>query len=66
MFPFKNNVLEKAEFPKKFPFSAMVPNVYHEVKEFIYAVLKFTEDLNLKLVLNIYSQGMQEKILKIS
>ncbi|XP_065200611.1 exocyst complex component 6 [Planococcus citri] len=48
MFPFKNNVLEKAEFPKKFPFSAMVPNVYHEVKEFIYAVLKFTEDLNLK------------------
>ncbi|XP_034941407.1 exocyst complex component 6B isoform X1 [Chelonus insularis] len=46
-FPYHDAELEKAEFPKKFPFSAMVPKVYHQVKEFIYACLKFSEDLNL-------------------
>uniref|UniRef100_A0ABD2XLZ0 Exocyst complex component n=1 Tax=Trichogramma kaykai TaxID=54128 RepID=A0ABD2XLZ0_9HYME len=46
-FPFRDEELEKASFPKKFPFSPMVPKVYHQVKEFIYACLKFSEDLNL-------------------
>lgn len=46
-FPYQDEELQKAEFPKKFPFSAMVPKVYHQVKEFIYACLKFSEDLNL-------------------
>ena len=46
-FPFRDEELENSEFPKKFPFSPMVPRVYHEVKEFIYACLKFSEDLNL-------------------
>ncbi|KAJ8674775.1 hypothetical protein QAD02_010561 [Eretmocerus hayati] len=46
-FPYIDEDLEKADFPKKFPFSAMVPQVYHQVKEFIYACLKFSEDLNL-------------------
>ncbi|CAB0037200.1 unnamed protein product [Trichogramma brassicae] len=46
-FPFRDEELEKANFPKKFPFSPMVPKVYHQVKEFIYACLKFSEDLNL-------------------
>ncbi|XP_054168888.1 exocyst complex component 6-like isoform X2 [Oppia nitens] len=35
------------EFPKKFPFSLFVPKVYKEVKQFIFACLKFSEDLNL-------------------
>ncbi|KAJ9592812.1 hypothetical protein L9F63_015503 [Diploptera punctata] len=33
--------------PKRFPFSPLVPKVYQQVKEFIYACLKFSEDLNL-------------------
>ncbi|XP_033224455.1 exocyst complex component 6B isoform X3 [Belonocnema kinseyi] len=45
-FPYPKEV-QKAEFPTKFPFSAMVPKVYQQVKEFIYASLKFSEDLNL-------------------
>ena len=39
--------LEEAPFPRQFPFSAMVPRVYEEVKEFIRACVKFSEDLNL-------------------
>ncbi|KAJ8874389.1 hypothetical protein PR048_025238 [Dryococelus australis] len=46
-FPFHDEVLEGAPFPKKFPFSALVPKVYQQVKEYIYACLKFSEDLNL-------------------
>lgn len=34
-------------FPKTFPFSAMVPKVYKEVKDFILCCVKFSEDLNL-------------------
>lgn len=46
-FPFQDSALEKASFPKRFPFSPLVPKVYQQVKEFIYACLKFSEDLNL-------------------
>ncbi|XP_012286848.1 exocyst complex component 6B isoform X4 [Orussus abietinus] len=46
-FPYHDEELQQADFPKKFPFSAMVPKVYQQVKEFIYACLKFSEDLNL-------------------
>lgn len=35
-------------FPKKFPFSEFVPRVYNQIKEFIYACLKFSEDLHLR------------------
>lgn len=35
-------------FPKKFPFSEFVPKVYSQIKEFIYACLKFSEDLHLR------------------
>ncbi|XP_043487357.1 exocyst complex component 6B isoform X1 [Polistes fuscatus] len=46
-FPYHDEELQKAtNFPKKFPFSAMVPKVYQQVKEFIYACLKYSEDLN--------------------
>ncbi|XP_055452411.1 exocyst complex component 6B isoform X3 [Psammomys obesus] len=46
-FPFQDVELEKQPFPKKFPFSEFVPKVYNQIKEFIYACLKFSEDLHL-------------------
>ncbi|XP_077034037.1 exocyst complex component 6B isoform X2 [Agelaius phoeniceus] len=46
-FPFQDAELEKQPFPKKFPFSEFVPKVYSQIKEFIYACLKFSEDLHL-------------------
>ena len=49
-FPFSNTLLEEAPFPKQFPFSAMVPRVYNEVKDFILSCVKFSEDLNLSPV----------------
>ncbi|XP_022918201.1 exocyst complex component 6 [Onthophagus taurus] len=50
-FPIDDNLPdEPIEFPFGFPFSGMVPKVYNEVKEFIYACLKFSEDLNLSQV----------------
>ncbi|OPJ78406.1 hypothetical protein AV530_000267 [Patagioenas fasciata monilis] len=47
-FPFQDAELEKQPFPKKFPFSEFVPKVYSQIKEFIYACLKFSEDLHLR------------------
>uniref|UniRef100_A0A1A9UZY9 Exocyst complex component n=1 Tax=Glossina austeni TaxID=7395 RepID=A0A1A9UZY9_GLOAU len=46
-FPFHSEQLESTAFPKKFPFSRMVPEVYHQAKEFMYACMKFAEDLTL-------------------
>uniref|UniRef100_A0A8C6XE11 Exocyst complex component n=1 Tax=Naja naja TaxID=35670 RepID=A0A8C6XE11_NAJNA len=46
-FPFHDAELEKQPFPRKFPFSELVPRVYNQIKEFIYACLKFSEDLHL-------------------
>ncbi|XP_061107978.1 exocyst complex component 6B isoform X3 [Conger conger] len=46
-FPFQDPQLEKMPFPKKLPFSQFVPKVYSQLKEFIYACLKFSEDLHL-------------------
>ncbi|KAI4895765.1 hypothetical protein NFI96_024065 [Prochilodus magdalenae] len=46
-FPFQDPELEKMPFPKKLPFSEFVPKVYSQLKEFIYACLKYSEDLHL-------------------
>ncbi|XP_053969955.1 exocyst complex component 6 [Anastrepha ludens] len=46
-FPFHSDQLEHTTFPKKFPFSRMVPEVYHQAKEFMYACMKFAEELTL-------------------
>lgn len=46
-FPFHSDRLELDAFPKKFPFSQMVPDVYHQAKEFMYACMKFSEELTL-------------------
>uniref|UniRef100_A0A672S9K7 Exocyst complex component n=1 Tax=Sinocyclocheilus grahami TaxID=75366 RepID=A0A672S9K7_SINGR len=45
--PFQDPELDKMPFPKKLPFSEFVPKVYSQLKEFIYACLKYSEDLHL-------------------
>ncbi|XP_013925014.1 PREDICTED: exocyst complex component 6B [Thamnophis sirtalis] len=50
-FPFHDAELEKQPFPRKFPFSELVPQIYNQIKEFIYACLKFSEDLHLRSVM---------------
>lgn len=47
-FPWDGDLPEDVTFPYTFPFSSMTPKVYQQVKEFIYACLKFSEDLNLR------------------
>ncbi|XP_037075604.1 LOW QUALITY PROTEIN: exocyst complex component 6B-like [Pollicipes pollicipes] len=47
VFPYVSEQLEKAPFPRRFPFSLMVPKVYSQVKEFIHSCLRFSEGLNL-------------------
>lgn len=46
-FPFHSEQLENQGFPKVFPFSQMVPEVYHQAKEFMYACMKFSEELTI-------------------
>ncbi|XP_062858750.1 exocyst complex component 6 isoform X3 [Trichomycterus rosablanca] len=45
-FPFHDAEIEKQPFPKKLPMSQSVPQIYIQVKEFIYASLKFSESLH--------------------
>ncbi|KAL4640122.1 exocyst complex component 6 isoform X4 [Arapaima gigas] len=45
-FPFHDTEIEKQPFPKKLPMSQSVPQIYTQVKEFIYASLKFSESLH--------------------
>ncbi|ROL41009.1 Exocyst complex component 6 [Anabarilius grahami] len=45
-FPFHDPEIEKQQFPKKLPMSHSVPQIYSQVKEFIYASLKFSESLH--------------------
>ncbi|XP_026206684.1 exocyst complex component 6 isoform X3 [Anabas testudineus] len=46
-FPFHDAEVEKQQdFPKKLPMSQSVPQIYTQVKEFIYASLKFSESLH--------------------
>ncbi|KAJ0177394.1 hypothetical protein K1T71_007403 [Dendrolimus kikuchii] len=46
-FPYEGEELESQPFPRKFPFSSTVPAVYVQVKEFIYAWLKYSAGLGL-------------------
>ncbi|XP_013199959.2 exocyst complex component 6 [Amyelois transitella] len=47
IFPYDGEELETKPFPRKFPFSSIVPDVYVQVKEFIYAWLKYSVGLGL-------------------
>ncbi|KAL3278260.1 hypothetical protein HHI36_013597 [Cryptolaemus montrouzieri] len=49
-YPWDEDLPDNVTFPYSFPFSGMVPRVYQQVKEFIYACLKFSEDLNLSQI----------------
>lgn len=46
-FPYRDANLEAAPFPKRFPFSSMVPRVYRQIQNYIQACLQFSQDLNL-------------------
>lgn len=46
-FPYREAALETSPYPRKFPYSSMVPKVYQQVKDFVHASLKYTEELNL-------------------
>ncbi|XP_060073280.1 exocyst complex component 6B-like [Ylistrum balloti] len=46
-FPFQDDDLQRSPFPKRFPFSEFVPNIYNQVKAYINACLKFSADLHL-------------------
>ncbi|KAM8923749.1 exocyst complex component 6 isoform 2-T2 [Pelodytes ibericus] len=45
-FPFQDQETDKHLYPKKLPMSQSVPQIYMQVKEFIYASLKFSESLH--------------------
>ncbi|XP_078499531.1 exocyst complex component 6 isoform X3 [Lissotriton helveticus] len=45
-FPYQDAEFDKQTFPKKLPISQSVPQIYMQVKEFIYASLKFSESLH--------------------
>lgn len=65
-FPFESDD-DDINYPYSFPFSSMVPKVYQQVKEFIYACLKFSEDLNLRYNSGNYSNyGVTNSIFFIS
>uniref|UniRef100_A0A3B4B3S0 Exocyst complex component n=1 Tax=Periophthalmus magnuspinnatus TaxID=409849 RepID=A0A3B4B3S0_9GOBI len=51
-FPFHDPELEKQDFPKKLPMSQSVPQIYSQVKEFIYAIYKPTADKDSDACLN--------------
>jgi len=46
-FPYRDSGLEAAAFPKRFPFSSMVPRVYQQIQNYTQACLQFSQDLNL-------------------
>nr|CAG4650760.1 EOG090X01NK [Simocephalus serrulatus]SVE94087.1 EOG090X01NK [Simocephalus serrulatus] len=46
-FPYRDSSLEASPFPKRFPFSSMVPRVYRQIQNYIQACLQFSQDLNL-------------------
>ncbi len=46
-FPYSDPALNAAPFPKRFPFSSMVPRVYRQIRNYIQACLQFSQDLNL-------------------
>lgn len=45
-----SRVCKQQDFPKKLPMSQSVPQIYTQVKELIYASLKFSESLHRRLV----------------
>nr|CAG4640652.1 EOG090X01NK [Eulimnadia texana] len=46
-FPYRDASLENSAFPRRFPFSCMVPRVYDQVQNYARACLRFSQDLGL-------------------
>ena len=50
VFPYRDLDLEKAPFPKQFPFSSFVPQIYTLLKNFINSMIDYGHDLNIRYV----------------
>lgn len=50
MFPYRNVELAAAPFPKPFPFSGMVQQVYCQLEQFVRNCNDYADKLNLRLV----------------
>ena len=48
IFPLKDKPLAEAPFPKRFPFSAMVHQVYDQLKQFVVKCTGYADKLNLR------------------
>uniref|UniRef100_A0A7E4VMA7 Exocyst complex component n=1 Tax=Panagrellus redivivus TaxID=6233 RepID=A0A7E4VMA7_PANRE len=46
-FPHYKRLLDKEEYPKKFPFSRFVPKVFNQAKSYLRGCLRFMENLQL-------------------
>ena len=51
MFPYHDPELETAPFPKAFPFSSMVYQVFYQLKQFVVNCTRFAAKLNLRWAL---------------
>ena len=49
MFPYRNVALAAAPFPKQFPFSGMVGQVYCQLESFVRNCNDYADRLNLRL-----------------
>ena len=50
VFPYHNVELERAAFPKQFPFSASVPQIYSLLINFVNSMIDYGYDLNIRCV----------------
>jgi len=48
IFPYEDTELELAPFPKSFPFSSMVYQVFYQLKQFVTQCTCFADKLNLR------------------
>ena len=55
VFPYRDFDLEKAPFPKRFPFSSFVPQIYTLLKNFVNSMIDYGHDLNIRYVC-VYSE----------
>lgn len=51
VFPYEDSQLEKAPFPKAFPFSPSVFQVFDQLKQFVINCTRFAARLNLRWAL---------------
>lgn len=48
IFPYKNSDLAAAPYPKSFPFSSMVYQVFNQLKQFVMNCTSFADRLDLR------------------